>query len=332
MVSRTFLVERIAGLVGSDVLEITDVQSGWPALGRLLVDDIWLPVSLFVGSIGVSHRSRDSVERRFQNPGQARPIVALPGRRPLLLGLYETDSALHISRPLLVAADPFRRVDRQTRFSIFVRVETLQVAEATGWAEDHSDSDEIMRCFLPQLLPVAVLADVSEIDLPTESLRIAVLASGLDDPLDESDEMAAGKRTRRATSALVRDARFGRNVLAAYNGLCAMCDIDLDLVQGAHIYPASAPSSPDTTWNGLCLCANHHVAFDRHMIWVDPDDRVIKLHPRVLEQSSEKPAVAALVSTTKSALVEPVETRLRPRSEMFAKRYEHFTDRYAWAG
>jgi hypothetical protein len=189
-----------------------------------------------------------------------------------------------------------------------------------------------MRCFLPPLLPVAVLADSSGVELPEQPMRMAIEASGLDDPLDEDEEMEAGARTRRATTALVRDARFGKQVVAAYSGLCAMCEIDLDLVQGAHIYPASAPASPDRTWNGLSLCANHHVAFDRHMVWVDPEDRTIKLHPRVHEQRNEKPAVAALVATTNPALMEPVDGRFRPRTEMFEKRYEHFTDRYSWAG
>ena len=332
MVSRTFLVERIASLVGTDVLHISSVQDGWPAIGSLLVDEDWVPVSLFVSSIGLSGRNRDHVERRFQNPGTNRPIVVPPGTRPLLLGLFEADAGLHTSRPVLVSADPIRRIGRVTRYSVFARVGSLQAANATGWVEDHSNTDEAIRCFLPPLLPVTVLADISEVDLPTEGLRMAVQASGLDDPIDEDDEMAAGDRTRRATTALVRDARFGRQVVAAYDGLCAMCEIDLDLVQGAHIYPASAPFSPDKTWNGLSLCANHHLAFDRHMVWVNPSDRAVALHPRIHEQSESKPAVEALINTTKAHLMEPKNTRLRPRSEMFEKRYDHFTDRYAWAG
>jgi putative restriction endonuclease len=232
---------------------------------------------------------------------------------------------------VLVSADPIRRIDRLTRYSVFARVETLQAANATGWAEDHSNTDETIRSFLPPLLPVSVLADISQVDLPPEGLRMAVQASGLDDPIDEDDEMAAGERTRRATTALVRDARFGRQVVSAYKGLCAMCEIDLDLVQGAHIYPASAPLSPDKTWNGLSLCANHHVAFDRHMIWVDPDNRAIVLHPKIHEQSESKPAVEALIGTTISHLMEPVNSKFRPRTEMFEKRYDHFADRYSWA-
>ena len=175
-------------------------------------------------------------------------------------------------------------------------------------------------------------ADISEVDLPTESLRMAVQASGLDDPIDEDDEVVASERTRRAAVALIREARFGHQVTAAYRGLCAMCEIDLDLVQGAHIYPASAPSSPDKIWNGLSLCANHHLAFDRHIVWVDPDDRSIVLHPKIHEQSPAKPAVRALVNTTGLHLMEPENARLRPKSEMFVKRYDHFADRYGWTG
>lgn len=47
-------------------------------------------------------------------------------------------------------------------------------------------------------------------------------------------------RLRRAVSALIRDTRFSGSVLDAYMRRCAMCGLGLNLVQGAHIYPASA--------------------------------------------------------------------------------------------
>ena len=53
------------------------------------------------------------------------------------------------------------------------------------------------------------------------------------------------------------------------------------LVQGAHIYPARASDSPDKVWNGLALCSNHHTAFDRHLIWVEPSSRRVLLHEEV---------------------------------------------------
>lgn len=129
---------------------------------------------------------------------------------------------------------------------------------------------------------------------------------------------------------IVRDQRFSDRVTSAYQRLCAMCGLDLDLIQGAHIYPASAPSSPDEPWNGLSLCANHHLAFDRHLAWVEPTSRTIVYHPRVLEQLALNISVRMLVQGTFAKLAEPVAPALRPLTEMFLKRYAYFGESYDW--
>src|SRR3954453_3070405 len=103
MVGRADLSERIATLTGDDILRITDPGTGWPALGELAVEGVAVHVALFVGAVGLSHRGRDQIERRFQNPGQDRPIIEIPGREPLLLGLWETDEFEFVERPLLVS-------------------------------------------------------------------------------------------------------------------------------------------------------------------------------------------------------------------------------------
>jgi hypothetical protein len=78
MPERAEVVERIAALVGDDVLRVTDATSRWPALATLMVDGTEAPVSLFAARVGLTSRDRDEVERRFQNPGQDRPIVSIP--------------------------------------------------------------------------------------------------------------------------------------------------------------------------------------------------------------------------------------------------------------
>jgi hypothetical protein len=67
MAGRADVAAHIAALVGDGVLRIGDPGSGWPSLGTLVVDGVPVPVSLFVASVGLSHRERDEVERRFQN-------------------------------------------------------------------------------------------------------------------------------------------------------------------------------------------------------------------------------------------------------------------------
>ena len=329
MIRRAELSERIAALVGDDVLRITDPGGGWPALGELAVEGYFVPVAMFVGEVGRSHRGRDDVERRFQNPGQNRPITAIPGRDLLLIGLWETDAIEDVHRPLLVSADPYHRVERATRFSVFASLAALQSALETGWSEDNSATGETIRCFAPPLLPVSYDAARAGAAPSTLAMEAAIEASGLL-VADEEEIPAAAERARRAGTTLVRDRLFSRAVVAAYEGRCAMCGLNAGLVEGAHIYPVSAPGSHDEIWNGLALCGNHHLAFDKHLVAVDVATSEVFLHPTLREKSSSSRAAEAFVSGTFARLAVPANPADAPKPQMFEMRYDYFADRYDW--
>jgi len=285
---------------------------------------------MFVGSVGLSHRGRDAVERRFQNPGSNKPIEVLHGRDPLLLGLWDDDSLIPRHRPLLVSADPVRRTGHLTRFSVFASVTALETALETGWEEDQSATDETIRCFVPSLLPLSYQADRFGVSPPPLAMQTAIEGSGLLNATP-AEVAAVAQRARRAGSTLVRDARFSRRVIDAYDGKCAMCGLTVGLVQGAHIHPVSAPGSHDEPWNGLALCANHHVAFDKHLVAVRPHTLEIVIHETILDQTTGNPAVRSFVDGTFERLAHPRDPAARPAGEMFEKRYEHFADHYVWA-
>lgn len=330
MARRADVARRLATLVGENVLRITDARRGWPAHAELLVEGAPTPVALFVGPVGLTHRNRDDVERRFQNPDANRPIInTRPAREPLLLGLWETDRLIRVPRPLVVSADPWRRLDRTTRFSVFAYLSTLHTALEKGWHQDENATGEWIRCFVPSLLPLSYAADQLDAAPETVAMHAAIEASGLL-AAPEPEAAPAAERARRAGSTLVRDARFSRRIVRAYAGLCAMCGLDSGLVQGAHIHPVAAPGSHDEPWNGLALCANHHLAFDRHVIGVDPATREVRFHHTILDQFASSPAGRALVTSTFRQLAEPAEHSARPRREMFQMRYAFFTDRYNW--
>jgi HNH endonuclease len=326
---RADVVERIAELVGEDVLRITSRDSGWPAIGELIVDGAAAPIAMFAARIGLSHRDRDDVERRFQNPGTDRPIVEIPGKDLLLVGLWETDELEHVQRSLLVSADPLHRKGRTTRFSVFVSMAMLHAALVNGWSEDQNATGESIRCFVPSLLPLSYAADRDGAAPPISAMQAAIEGSGLLAANDE-EVPAASQRARRAGSTLVRDARFSRRVVDAYGGLCAMCGLDVGLVEGAHIYPVSAPGSYDEPWNGLALCANHHLAFDKHLVAIDPESFGIHLHNDIRDQASRNDAVQAFVNGTYARLTEPIDRSASPRAQMFQMRYDFCVDQYDW--
>ena len=77
-----------------------------------------------------------------------------------------------------------------------------------------------------------------------------------------------------ATRKALRDANFKDRVLTAYSNACAMCGIQLRLLDAAHILPAAHPDSTDETSNGVALCALHHRAYDRALVTFDAGYRV----------------------------------------------------------
>ena len=313
---------RILEKLCSDSLEVQDIGDGWPGLGQVKTSTGLMPVAIHVAPVGPSHRGRDEVERRFQNPGQDRPILAPHGMQPLLLGVWEEGG-----QPVLVGADPTPRVGRTTRFSIFVPLAILEQARTEGWADHHSTSDELIVAFHPALLPVYLEARVHGEVINADEVHRLLEATGL---LEGPEDVRARERARRVASQLVRASGFGRALVKAYGGFCAMCGLDFGLLEGAHIYPASAPGSQDQLWNGLALCGNHHLAFDKHLVWVHPMERRLKVHPDLMAEADRNTTCMRFLEVTNQQLRDPEAPAARPREEMFEKRYDYFGERYDW--
>ena len=143
-------------------------------------------------------------------------------------------------------------------------------------------------------------------------------------PIDEVGETRC--RERRLIDRLVRDAAFRKLVCEAYDDRCAVTRLRIingggrSEVQAAHIQPIKA-NGPDLVQNGLALSATAHWLFDRHLITIDPDFRLIVAHNRAPSELREflKP------SLTRIHL--PQDKRLHP-SERFLS---HHRERFATA-
>src|SRR5688572_24435535 len=96
---------NIVDLAGQDLFDIEDAGDGWPAVVWLRGEGVPVRIAMHVGAIGLSHRGRDLVERRFQNPGKNKPVQEPPGSLPLLLGLWTERET-----PVIVAMEAHRRV------------------------------------------------------------------------------------------------------------------------------------------------------------------------------------------------------------------------------
>jgi putative restriction endonuclease len=124
-----------------------------------------------------------------------------------------------------------------------------------------------------------------EVELPQSNLD----GAGLDD--------APARRNEATVNRLVRDRRLAQMVKDLHQYRCQVCGECIDVEGGqyaeaAHIKPLGRPhDGPDTLENLLCLCPNHHVAFDNGGLFIS-DDMTISGSERMLSLSrGHRPAV-----------------------------------------
>ncbi len=329
MMRRTPRTEKFAAAIqamGPLVVGPANPRDGWP--GQLLIRTSSGPVNVALHVSSISSHARAPHERRFQNPGDTRPVSDFGGTAlPVLLGTRDPETP-----NVFVAIDGHSRLGRRTRFSILFHKMILREAAANGWAMYESNTGEKIYAFVPALFPTFLEQIRAGEMLPLEQIREAAVASGIfDTPADPAATALAANRATKAVNILVRKAGTGRKIRAAYNNQCAMCGIGANLLAGAHIYPVEAPNSNDEVWNGLSLCHNHHGAFDLHLIWVDPLTKAIHLHPSLHNEALQNAAMRHFIDSTQPTLIMPAVEANRPRREMFEQRYAHYEGKYNWA-
>jgi hypothetical protein len=145
-IPRIHTLNSIVDLCGETTIRILHPAKAWPALASVrLPEGGDCLVALHVGTLAKSHRGRDAVERRVQNPGKGKPVQAPFGLLPLLVGLWDEEGP-----PVLLGMDATRRLGDSTRKSLFVPLEALRKAQAGGWTEHMSASGERLIVFQPE--------------------------------------------------------------------------------------------------------------------------------------------------------------------------------------
>ena len=98
---------------------------------------------------------------------------------------------------------------------------------------------------------------------------------GKDPFADDGDRGVEGVKARKVRR---NQGKFRKKMLEAYDGKCCMTGIDVNaLLVASHIKPWSQSSEKDkmTATNGLLLNALHDHAFDRGLITISNDDKVL---------------------------------------------------------
>jgi putative restriction endonuclease len=100
----------------------------------------------------------------------------------------------------------------------------------------------------------------------------------LPDPIEQEPKLPPGPTEKQLTRPMrLVQSFFRRSVLASYGYKCSFCGLEVrSLLNASHIIPwnASEELRADPR-NGFCLCVLHDRAFDRGLMSVDADSRLL---------------------------------------------------------
>ncbi len=122
----------------------------------------------------------------------------------------------------------------------------------------------------------------------------------------------------------LHQAEFRELVLSAYDRRCSVSGLPIpELLQAAHIIPdRDERGQPDIT-NGICLSILHHTAYDRHLLGIDPDGRII-VADSVLNQHDGPTLETTIKALHGQTIRLPRHDGDRPNRDYLAERFEAF--------
>ena len=228
-------------------------------------------VTLFVANISHARRS-DPDEYRIQCPGDLPKELAghrASGQSVCILG-YNADT------DTFSAWDPDLFLDRSRRtqrFSLYTRLTHHSEARSEGFAIYRDSVGQNVLSFRSEFLGLYVGNTEQMHNATRRALQTIVNAyrqtrSGA---VARRLVTVAKRRIQVSHSQFARSPQFRQAVLDAYENRCAMCGVQLELIEAAHLVPHAHPNGSDSVPNGIALCALHHKSLDTGLLYVDAD-------------------------------------------------------------
>lgn len=186
----------------------------------------------------------------------------------VVLGYFADKNVFTAWNPYLLR----RRFNVKSTISVYSRFSVQDRASTQGIAVYEDKKDQKIISFKPEYLGLYLenlekIHQLSEDDL----LKLILNSDELDNEEKDGTVEIDGQRLTITHTRYVRDPKFRKTVYEAYKYRCAMCGIQLQLVEAAHIVPHSHEKGTDDIGNGICLCALHHTAYDQSLIYFDHD-------------------------------------------------------------
>ncbi|NOT03658.1 MAG: HNH endonuclease [Anaerolineales bacterium] len=259
-------------------------------------------------------KARPKDEYRIQITGVDK-FEPLQGGKTLILGYWKEadvfagfDVRKHLGK---LGASP----------SMQIREDALRKAYVNGFEPCDKGNKEVAIAFRPDFF-VDYLQSLEPLhDFGQSTKDISVLSEVAQNPeiniANIQIQNVARKTTVVSVSKKLRDASFRKRVLTAYSFHCAVCGVQLKLVEAAHIIPVNHDNGTDETRNGLALCALHHKAYDQALITIAENYSVQISRSRVSELQSQRMSdgLAKFSQDLRPIIILPPAISDRPHAE-----------------
>jgi putative restriction endonuclease len=211
--------------------------------------------------------------------------------------------------------------------SFQVKREALEKAYFNGIASSDKENKEIAIAFKPEFL-VDYVKNLKELHSFGESAKDLSIFEKIvaDNEIEINDEtLQKISKPRRITvqtvSRKLRESSFKSRILTAYSFKCAFCDLQLKLIDAAHIVPVADEESTDETSNGIALCALHHRAFDRALVTFDEKYRILSNDQKIqqLIEIKQDGKIDEFISQLKPLINFPPAINDRPNKDYILK-------------
>ncbi len=211
-------------------------------------------------------------ESRLQISRSQKFKEVLSSKKPVIpLGYFQDDK-------VFTGWNPFYMRDRynnKANISIYTRFSVQKEASISGISNYMDNNGNSVITFKPQYLGL-YLENYEQIHyLDKNELLNLIEVSDKSNNDNSFEDVNFGKNKLTIThERFKRNPKFIKEVKEAYNHRCAMCGIQLECVDAAHIIPISDDLGIDEVENGICLCTLHHRAYDRGILFFDEDFKI----------------------------------------------------------
>jgi putative restriction endonuclease len=240
-------------------------------------------VHIFIHNVHESGSGRTNPDEcRIQVNKTPNFLAAKNSGKPVLFFGYFADENI------FTAWNPFiqtERINTRKTISLYSRFSIQKKAEQQGISVYVDNDAQVIISFKPEYLGLYIenFPEMHQSNEQTllELIRKSDLSEETEKEFGEHIDIERQKFTV-THKRFKRDAGFKERIYNAYEGRCAICGIQLELVEAAHIIPHSHEKGTDDVKNGVCLCALHHKAFDNALIYIK-EDYSIKINSSKVE-------------------------------------------------